>query len=87
MHTHEVSPTSQDIQARVQDYNEQLMKWGEANGIDIIRTVPTFTLSTGEIDDLCFETKINTYPTLNRLGAVKLLSTIKKAMSRLLSLQ
>ncbi|KAK4320806.1 hypothetical protein Pmani_008345 [Petrolisthes manimaculis] len=31
-----------------------------------------------EIDDLCFEAKISPYPTLNRLGAVKLLNTIKR---------
>ncbi|KAK3855973.1 hypothetical protein Pcinc_037657 [Petrolisthes cinctipes] len=71
-------PSPQEIQAKIHDYNEQLIKWGEANGIDVIKTVPSFTMSTGEIDDLCFETKISPYPTLNRLGAVKLLNTIKK---------
>ena len=67
-----------EIQARVQDYNEQLIKWGEVNSINIIKTAPAFTLSTDEIDDLCLETKIGPYPTLNRLGVVKLLSTIKR---------
>ncbi|KAK4306197.1 hypothetical protein Pmani_021972 [Petrolisthes manimaculis] len=74
-----VPPSSpQEIQAKIHDYNEQIIKWGEANGIDVIKTVPSFTMSTGEIDDLCFEAKISPYPTLNRLGTVKLLNTIKR---------
>lgn len=47
----------QDIIAKIEEYNDQLLKWGEANGITIIETVPTFKLGTGELDELCFDTK------------------------------
>lgn len=70
-------PMSQEIQAKTIDYNEHLMKWGEANGINITKTVSAFMLSTGEVDDICFDMENNPFPVLNRLGAIKLLSTIK----------
>lgn len=50
-------PSPQEIQAKTQDYNEQLINWGEVNDIDILKMGPSFTLTTGKIDDLCFETK------------------------------
>lgn len=71
-------PTTEEIQAKILDYNEHLTKWGEANGINIIKTAPIFVLSTGEVDDMCFDTENNSRPVLNRLGVIKLLSTIKK---------
>lgn len=72
------SPTCQDVNAKIEDYNEQLIKWGEKNGIKVIKTVPTFKLGTGELEELCFDVKNDSYFTLNRLGAIKLLSTIKR---------
>lgn len=51
---------------------------GRKNGIPIIDTVPTFILSTGELDDLCFDKDIDSYSTFNRLGTIKLLSIIAK---------
>lgn len=71
-------PMSQEIQAKTEDYNEHLTKWGETNDTNEIKTVPTFRLGTSEIDDLCFDIENDSYSTLNRLGAIKLLSSIKK---------
>lgn len=73
------SPEYQDIQSKIEDCNNHLVKWGETNGIKIIDTVPTFKLGTGEMDDLCFDKVIDSsYSTLNRLGAVKLLNVINR---------
>ncbi|KAK3852578.1 hypothetical protein Pcinc_040839 [Petrolisthes cinctipes] len=68
----------QDIIAKIEEYNEQLTKWGETNGIKIIETVPTFKLGTGELDELCFDTKNDKYSAMNRLGVIKLLGVIKR---------
>lgn len=56
-------------------YNEHLLNWGESNGVKIIKTPPYFTLSTGDLDDLCFESDDNN-ATLSRPGAVRLLDSI-----------
>ena len=72
------SPMCQDINVKIEDYNEQLTKWCETNGIKIIETVPTFKLGTGELDELCFDIKNDSYSALNRLGAIKLLGVIKR---------
>ena len=70
--------TQKGIQERIEGFNDDLVKWAETNGIPVIDTVPTFTLGTGELDDFCFDKETNSYATLNRLGAIKLLSTINK---------
>lgn len=44
----------------------------------MIKTASTFMLSTGDVDDICFDLENNSYPVLNRLGVIKLLRTIKK---------
>lgn len=67
-----------EIQERIEGFNESLDKWAETNGISVIDTVPTFTLGTNELDDLCFDKEIDSHFSLNRLGAIKLLSTINK---------
>ena len=70
-------PVSHEMQTKVHDYNEHLEKWCATNGVTVIKTVPTFKLGTGDIDDLCFETATDKAPLLlNRLGAVKLLGTL-----------
>ena len=71
---------TQEIETKIDDYNELLLKWGEVNGIEIVKTVPTFRLGTGELDELSFskEEEEDSGFTLNRLGVIKLLSTIKK---------
>lgn len=70
------SPLQRDVHCKIEDYNNHLVQWGKNNGIFIIDTVPTFKLGTGEIDDLCFDRNTNFYSTFNRLGTIKLLSTI-----------
>ncbi len=50
-------PMTQEVQAKTLDYDEHLMKWGEANGMNIIKTPPTFILKTGEVDGMWFDEK------------------------------
>lgn len=70
---------SEDIQAKVNEYNDELVKWGQCNNINIISTDLPFKLGNCEIDDMCYETD-GTSPgsVLNRLGAVRLLDSIAK---------
>ncbi len=68
----------QSINAKIKDYHEQLTQWAETNGISVIKTVPTFKLGTGELDDLCIDIKNDLHSTFNRLGAMKLLGVIKR---------
>ena len=35
------SPMCQEMHAKIEDYNKHLLKWGETNGISIIKTVPS----------------------------------------------
>lgn len=73
-----------EVREKIEAYNDQLAKWGETNGIPVIDTVPVFTLGTGELDDLCFnEGTDSKCPTLNRLGTIKLLTTINKQCPQL----
>lgn len=65
-------------QGKTLDFNEHLMEWGEINGINIIKTASTFMLTTGEVDDICFDMENHSYPVLNRLSVIKLLCIIKK---------
>lgn len=80
VHVCQVVPlvTSQENQAKTDDYNEHLIKWGETNGINIIKCVSSFKLYTGELDDLCFNKKNDSISVLNRLGVIKLLNTMKR---------
>ena len=68
----------QDINVKIEDYYEQLIKWCETNGIKVIETVPTFKLRTGKMDELCFDIKNYSYSALNRLDAINLLGVIKR---------
>lgn len=72
------SPMCQNDNAKIEDYNEQLTKWPETNGISETETVPTLKLGTSELDDLCFDIKNDSHSTLNGLGAIKLLGVIKR---------
>ena len=45
-------PVSQDIQDKMREYNEQLLKWGETNDIRIVKTPPVFMLGTGNVDEM-----------------------------------
>ena len=72
------SPTCPIIQVKIEDYNTQLFKWGEANGIDIVQTVPPFLLGTGELDEFCYDMRDNSHSLLNRQGIIKLLTAIER---------
>ena len=73
-----VPSLQQDVHAKIEDYNNHLAKWGETNRISVIDPVPTFKLGTGDLNDLCFDKKTDSYSTLNILGAIKLLNTIDR---------
>ena len=74
-------PVSVEVQCSISDYNEQLVKWGEANGVGVVKTTPEFTLGTGSVDELCFEDEENRTILMNRLGVIRLLNTIEKQCS------
>ena len=61
--------------AQIEAYNEHLLSWGESNGVRIIKTPPYFTLSTGDLDDICFDSDDNN-SALSRLAAVRLLDSM-----------
>ena len=63
------------FRTQIEAYNEHLLRWGETNGVKIIKTSPYFTLSTGDLNDFCFDSDDNN-STLSRLGAVRLLDSI-----------
>lgn len=71
-------PVALEIQGKISEYNGQLLKWGEANGVGIVKTTPDFMLGTGSVDELCFENEENEPIVLNRLGVIRLLNTIEK---------
>ena len=62
-------------------YNEQLVKWGDMNGVNIVKTAPEFTLASGNVDEWCFDIEDGKPCILNRMGVVKLLSIIEKQCS------
>lgn len=72
------SPMCEEMHAKMEEYNEHLLKWGKANGVNIIETVSSFSLGTGEVDDLCFDLKQDSNSLLNRLGVIKLMDIIRK---------
>ena len=81
IHICQIVPTllSEDTQAKIGDFNEHLRIWSESNCIPIIKTDSNFRLGTGEVDDMCYDMESDTPgSTLNRLGIIRLLSTITK---------
>ena len=79
-----VLPSPQNLQqCKVLEYNELLMKWTEINGVRVLQTGPCHhTLGTGDTDDLCFEKESSADFILNRLGVIRLLSSINKYIVR-----
>lgn len=64
--------TSEDLQARVRDFDEHLTQWGEYNDIPIIKTDLLFKINNWrslEVDDALI---------LNRHGVVRLLKCFKR---------
>lgn len=62
-------------------YNEQLLEWGETNGVNIVKTAPEFTLGTGNVDEWCFDIEDRKPCILNRMGVIKLLNVLEKQCS------
>ncbi|KAK4289455.1 hypothetical protein Pmani_037572 [Petrolisthes manimaculis] len=71
---------SHGLKENIESFNECLIKWGETNGIIIIKTTPNFKLGTGELDDLCFEGDENN-AILSRIGIIRLLDTVTNQCS------
>lgn len=71
-------PSPLEIQCKISEYNDHLMKWGELNGVNIIQTAPCHTIGTGEVDDFCFEKDNKLNYILSRLGVTRLLSTLDR---------
>lgn len=81
IHICELAPTllSQEMQAKIGDFNEHLKTWSESNGIHYVKTDPSFRLGSGEVDDMCYDMESESPgSTLNRLGIIRLLCTINK---------
>ena len=70
-------PSPLEIQRKILEYNDHLMKWGKLNGVNIINTL-CHTIGTGEVDDFCFEKDNKIYYILSRLGVTRLLSTLDR---------
>ena len=74
-----VPSLKEDLNAKINQYNEKLEEWCSVNGVTKIKTNLNFRLGTGDIDEICFkedEDLSGVY--LNRYGVIKLLSTISK---------
>ncbi|KAG0711367.1 hypothetical protein GWK47_002334 [Chionoecetes opilio] len=66
--------SSDTLQAKINDFNEHLEKWGSENGISIIKPDPVFRLGNGEIDEDCYHAYGQHQGSiLIRLGATRLL--------------
>ncbi|KAK4298597.1 hypothetical protein Pmani_029048 [Petrolisthes manimaculis] len=73
------APVSRENICKIDNYNEHLARWADVNGVTLVNTSPMFKLSTGDIDELCFNTEKDTTPLiLNRLGVIRLLDAIDK---------
>ena len=79
----ELAPSlNENIDTKIIDFNEKLNQWSIVNGIKVVKMNLNFKLGTGEIDEMCYESsedKMRT--TLNRYGALRLLSVIHKQCS------
>lgn len=70
---------SDTVQAKINEFNDHITKWGEDNGISIITLEPVFRLQTGDIDEVCYQAHGQHQGSLlNRLGAVRLLTAMAK---------
>lgn len=45
-------PTSHEINAKIKDCKEHLIRWGEINGLEVVQTPSALTLGDGGVDDL-----------------------------------
>ena len=68
-----------DLQARINEFNDELGKWCTTNDINLIDVNMCFKLANGKIDDMCYDFK-DVYSSgliLNRLGVIRLLECIE----------
>ena len=63
-----------DLQARINEFNDELETWSVSNNIHVIDTNTCFRMSNGNVDDMCYD--IEDELVLNRLGTIKLLECI-----------
>ena len=60
-------------------HNTQLVEWGSANEISVLKCKLSFRLGTGEVDEMCFQTTNETPGIfLTRCGVIRLLESINK---------
>ena len=65
---------SDTLQAKINDFNEHIQKWGSENGITIINPDPVLRLASGDIDEACYHAYgQHQRSILIRLGATRLL--------------
>lgn len=70
---------SDTLQTKINDLNEQIRKWSEANGISSINRDLEFRLGTGEIDEACSHMQGQPHGSLlNRFGVIRLLKAVRK---------
>ena len=68
---------SDTLQAKINDFNEHLQKWGDENEIPIINPQPHFKLGNGNIDENCYYAYGQHQGSiLIRLGATRLLQAM-----------
>ena len=66
------------LKDKINTYNNQLMEWSSNNGVSVIKTDPSFRLGTGDVDEMCYDVDGDLSGILlNRLGTIRLLTTIK----------
>lgn len=68
------SISDDDLQARINEFNDELETWSVSNNIHVIDTNTCFRMSNGNVDDMCYG--IENELVLNRLGTIKLLECI-----------
>ena len=69
------SLNDEDLDDKINLYNQKLCEWSSTNGISVIKLNSNFRLGTGEINELCYKAD---GVLLNRLGILRLLTTISK---------
>ena len=63
----------QEVNDKIVQYNDKLAKWADANGVRVVNTSAMFTLSTGDVDEMCFSNVCDTTVSIfNRFGAIRL---------------
>ena len=73
---------SDELQAKINEFNDELLNWSLTNEISVLCTNLPFKLATNEVDEMCFNMNDeNPGLFLNRLGVIRLLDYIAKKCS------